>query len=38
MGQCKYGGKDFKRAYAKEHLKENMGLCKSKEREFKEQT
>jgi hypothetical protein len=25
MGQCKSGGKDFKRDYAKEKLKENMG-------------
>jgi hypothetical protein len=24
MGQCKSGGKDFKRDYAKEKLKENM--------------
>jgi hypothetical protein len=25
MGQCKSGGKDFKRDYAKEQLRENMG-------------
>jgi hypothetical protein len=37
MGQCKSGGKDFKRDYAKEKLRESMGQSKSKEREFKEQ-
>jgi hypothetical protein len=37
MEQCKPGGKDFKRDYAKEHLRGNMGLCKSKEKDFKEQ-
>jgi hypothetical protein len=36
MGQCKFGGKDFKRDYAKEKLRENMGQSKSKERDFKE--
>jgi hypothetical protein len=25
MGQCKSGGKDFKRDFAKEKLRENMG-------------
>jgi hypothetical protein len=25
VGQCKSGGKDFKRDYAKEQLRENMG-------------
>jgi hypothetical protein len=29
-------GKDFKRNYAKEKLRENMGQSKSKERDFKE--
>jgi hypothetical protein len=37
MGQCKSGGKDFKRDYAKQQLRENIRLCKSKERDFKEQ-
>jgi hypothetical protein len=37
MGQCKPGGKDSKRDYAKEQLRENMGQSKSKERGFKEQ-
>jgi hypothetical protein len=37
MGQCKSGGKDFKRDYDKEQLRENMGQSKSKERDFKEQ-
>jgi hypothetical protein len=37
MGQCKPGNKDFKRDYAKEQLRENMGHCESKERDFKEQ-
>jgi hypothetical protein len=36
MGQCKSWGKDFKREYAKEKLRENMGQYKSKERGFKE--
>jgi hypothetical protein len=36
MRQCKSGGKDFKRDYAKEKLKENMGQSKSKERSFKD--
>jgi hypothetical protein len=27
MGQCKSGNKDFKRDYAKEKLRENMGQC-----------
>jgi hypothetical protein len=35
MGQCKPGGKDFKREYAKEKQRENMGQCRSKERDFK---
>jgi hypothetical protein len=30
-------GKDFKRAYAKEQLRENIGQSDSKERDFKEQ-
>jgi hypothetical protein len=34
---CKSEGKDFKRDYAKEKLRENTGQSKSKEREFKEQ-
>jgi hypothetical protein len=29
-------GKEFKRDYAKEKLRENMGQCESKERDFKE--
>jgi hypothetical protein len=33
MGQCKSGGKDFKRDYATEKLRENMGQSESKERE-----
>jgi hypothetical protein len=37
MGQCKPGGKDFKRDFAKEQLRENMGQSKSQERDFKEQ-
>jgi hypothetical protein len=37
MGQCKSGGKDFKREYAKETLRENVGQWESKERDFKEQ-
>jgi hypothetical protein len=44
VGQCNPGGKDFKRDYAKEQLKENMGQCKvfkkererERERDFKE--
>jgi hypothetical protein len=27
MGQCRAGGKDFKREYAKEKLRENIGQC-----------
>jgi hypothetical protein len=37
MGQCKSGGKYFKRDYAKEKLRENMGQSESKDRDFKEQ-
>jgi hypothetical protein len=36
MGQCNSGGKDFKRDYAKEQLRENMGQSKSMEKDFKE--
>jgi hypothetical protein len=36
MGQCKPEGKDFKRDYTKEKLRENMEQCESKERDFKE--
>jgi hypothetical protein len=36
MGWCKFEGKDFKRDYAKEELRENIGQSKSKERDFKE--
>jgi hypothetical protein len=36
MGQCKSEGKDFKRDYAKEKLRENMGWSESKKRGFKE--
>jgi hypothetical protein len=36
MRQCKSGGRDFKRDYSKEKLRENMGQSKSKERDFKE--
>jgi hypothetical protein len=32
MGQCKSGGKVFKRDYAKEQLRENTGQSKLKER------
>jgi hypothetical protein len=32
MGQCKSKDWDFKRDYAKEKLRENMGQSKSKER------
>jgi hypothetical protein len=31
MGQCKSEGKDFKRDYAKEKLRENMGQSLRKE-------
>jgi hypothetical protein len=37
MGKCKPRGKDFKRGYAKELLRENMGQSESNERDFKEQ-
>jgi hypothetical protein len=37
MGQCKSRGEDFRREYAKEKLRENLGQCASKERDFKEQ-
>jgi hypothetical protein len=37
MGQCKSGGKDFKRDYAKEQLREKMGQSESKETGFKEE-
>jgi hypothetical protein len=37
MEQCKSGGKDFKRDYAKEQLRENMGHNEPKERDFKGQ-
>jgi hypothetical protein len=36
MGQCKSGGKNFKRDYAKEKLRANMGQSESKERGFKQ--
>jgi hypothetical protein len=36
MGQCKSEGKDFKRDYAKEKLRENMGQRESKGRDFNE--
>jgi hypothetical protein len=36
MGQWESEGKDFKRDYAKEKLRENMGQSESKERGFKE--
>jgi hypothetical protein len=36
MGQCKPGAKDFKRDYAKDKLRANMGQCKSKGRGFKQ--
>jgi hypothetical protein len=36
MGQWKSEGKDFKRDYAKEKLRENMGQNESKEIGFKE--
>jgi hypothetical protein len=35
MGQCKSVGKNFKRDYAKEKLRENMGQSESKERVLK---
>jgi hypothetical protein len=35
-GQCKSEGKDIKRDYAKEKLRENMGQNEYKERGFKE--
>jgi hypothetical protein len=34
MGQCKSGGKDFKRDYVKEELRENIVHSKSQERGF----
>jgi hypothetical protein len=37
MGQCKSEGKDFKRDYAKEKLRENVGQSKFKERDFKKE-
>jgi hypothetical protein len=37
MGQCKSEGKDFKRDYAKEKLRENMEQSRSKAKVFKEQ-
>jgi hypothetical protein len=37
MGQCKSRGKNLKRDYAKEQLRENIGQSKSKERDLKEQ-
>jgi hypothetical protein len=36
MGQYKSEGKDFKRDYAKEKLRENIRKSESKERDFKE--
>jgi hypothetical protein len=36
MGQCKSEGKDFKRNYANEKLRESMGQRESKEIDFKE--
>jgi hypothetical protein len=36
MGQRKSGGKDFKRNYAKEQPRKNVGQCESKERDLKE--
>jgi hypothetical protein len=36
IGQCKSEGQDFKRDYAKEKLRENMGQSEFKERDFKE--
>jgi hypothetical protein len=37
MGQCKSEGKDFKRDYDKEKLRENVGQSKFKERDFKKE-
>jgi hypothetical protein len=37
MGQCGAEGKDSKRDYANDQLRENMGQSESKKREFKEQ-
>jgi hypothetical protein len=37
MWQCKSEGKDFKRDFAKEKLRENMGQSKPQERDFEEQ-
>jgi hypothetical protein len=36
MGQCKFEGKNFKRDYTEEKLRENMEESESKERDFKE--
>jgi hypothetical protein len=36
MGWCNSEGKDFRRDYDKEQLRENMGQSESKERDFKE--
>jgi hypothetical protein len=36
MGQCKSRGKDFKRDYATEKLREKMEQNESKERGFKD--
>jgi hypothetical protein len=36
MEKCESEGKDFKREYAKEKLRENLGQCDFKERSFKE--
>jgi hypothetical protein len=36
MGQCKSKERYFKRDYAKEKLRENMGQIESKKRAFKE--
>jgi hypothetical protein len=36
LGQSESEGKDFKRDYAKENLRENVGQSESKERDFKE--
>jgi hypothetical protein len=35
MGQCKSGGKDFKRDYVKEKLRENMGSVSLRKEIFK---
>jgi hypothetical protein len=37
MEQCKSEGKDFKRDYAKEKLRENIRQSNSKERNFNKQ-